>query len=123
MTMNLSSVLELEGDVPREVVSRLTMTASGRHHDAAQRMIEGIESVRSQKSLFRFSRHGTVYFESGWRVVVRLSEPAFEGAGFYIYGALLASVLEHLSPLNVPFEVVLETVQSGEVGRWKTQES
>lgn len=86
----------------------------------AVRQIEGVLSIQSKPVLRRVRTPGPISFARGLEVTIVLDEPAFEGIGVFILGAVLEQFLAKYVSLNSFTETVIKT-QQREVMRWPAQ--
>jgi type VI secretion system protein ImpG len=85
------------------------------------RQIEGLLSVQSRPILRRVTTPGPISFARGLEVTITFDEPAFEGIGAFILGAVLEQFLAKYVALNSFTETVIKTQQRGEIMRWQAQ--
>jgi type VI secretion system protein ImpG len=82
------------------------------------RQIEGVLSVQSRPILRRVKIPGPITFARGLEITINFDEPALEGIGVFIMGAVLEQFLAKYVSLNSFTETVLKTQQRGEIMRW-----
>jgi type VI secretion system VasI/ImpG family protein len=122
IVFNLSALLWQNGKFPLEGLRSLLGSYQIRSGEETERILEGIISLESENTAFRFFKNGAVFFEVGWKVIFTLDETAYAGIGHYIFGRVLAELLISFSPLNTPLEIQFFTKQSGFIAVWKTLE-
>jgi type VI secretion system VasI/ImpG family protein len=120
MVFNLSALLWQNGQFPLEALKALLGSYRIRPEDETERMLEGIVSLKSESSAFRFIKKGAVFFEAGWKVSFTLDETAYAGMGHYVFGRIVAEVLMSFAPINSVLEIQFFTKQSGRIAVWKT---
>ncbi len=123
LTVNFASVLASGSEALLNYLRRLVYTASLTGRDTAELLSQGIETVDVRRSLFRFTLNGVVFFENGWQVTVQVSEAAFEGRGYYVFGILLAQAFARLTSINTPLRMILKTAESSTVATWTMSEN
>jgi type VI secretion system protein ImpG len=82
------------------------------------RQIEGVLSVQSRPILRRVKIPGPITFARGLEVTITFDEPALEGIGVFIMGAVMEQFLAKYVSLNSFTETVIKTQQRGEIMRW-----
>jgi type VI secretion system protein ImpG len=122
LVFNLSSLLWQNGKFPLEAFRTLLGSYRIRSAEEMERMLEGIVSLESERATFRFIEKGAVFFEPGWKITFTLDETAYAGVGHYIFGRIVAEVLQSFSSLNTLLEIQFFTKQSGRIAVWKTLE-
>jgi type VI secretion system protein ImpG len=86
---------------------------------ASMRQIQGLRSIRGQRTVARVPLPGPIAFGRGIQVDIEVDELAFEGAGAFLFGSVLERFLARHASLNTFVTTVLRTTQRGEVARWK----
>ncbi|RAR57596.1 type VI secretion system protein ImpG [Paraburkholderia unamae] len=84
----------------------------------AQRQIEGVRSVEAKAITRRLPVAGPIVFGRGQQVCVTFDEAAFEGAGAFVLGAVLARYFALYVSINSFTETVVRTTTRGEIMRW-----
>ncbi|MDR2743036.1 MAG: type VI secretion system baseplate subunit TssF [Treponema sp.] len=123
VVFNLSALLWQNGKFPLEALRSLLGSYQIRSGEETERMLEGIVSLKSERTTFRFIERGAVFFEPGWKITFTLDETAYAGMGYYIFGKIVAEVLQSFSPINALLEIHFFTKQSGRIAVWKTLEN
>jgi type VI secretion system VasI/ImpG family protein len=123
VVFNLSGLLWQNGKFPLEALRALLGSYQIRSGEETERMLEGIVSLESKRATFRFIERGAVFFEPGWQITFTLDETAYAGMGYYIFGKIVAEVLQSFSPINTLLEIHFFTKQSGRIAVWKTLEN
>jgi type VI secretion system protein ImpG len=85
---------------------------------ALKRQIDGVESTASTGIVRRIPGSGPASFARGLEITLRCDEIAFEGAGPFLFGAVLERFFAKYVAINSFTETVLRTSQRGEVMRW-----
>jgi type VI secretion system VasI/ImpG family protein len=122
IVFNLSAMLWQNGKFPLDALRTLLGSYQIRSGEETERILEGLVSLSSESTAFRFFQRGAVFFEVGWKVAFTLDETAYAGMGHYIFGRVLAELLISFSPINTPLEIQFFTTQSGRIAVWKTLE-
>ncbi|MBQ5963912.1 type VI secretion system baseplate subunit TssF [Massilia sp. ZL223] len=84
----------------------------------AQRQVEGLRSISSKAVTRRMPSPGPITFGRGIEVSVLLDDAAFEGAGAFLLGAVLAEFLAEYVSFNSFTETVINTLGRGAIMRW-----
>jgi type VI secretion system protein ImpG len=122
IVFNLSSLLWQNGKFPVEALRTLLGSYRIRSGEETERILEGLVSLESESTAFRFIKKGAVFFELGWKVTFTLDESAYAGIGYFIFGKIVAEVLKSFAPVNSLLEIHFLTKQSGPIAVWKTLE-
>jgi type VI secretion system VasI/ImpG family protein len=123
VVFNLSALLWQNGQFPLEALRALLGSYQIRSGEETERMLEGIESLQSEHTVFRFIEQGAVFFEPGWEISFTLDETAYAGVGYYTFGRIIAEILRSFAPINTLLEIHFFTKQSGRIAVWKTLEN
>jgi type VI secretion system protein ImpG len=88
---------------------------------AAQRQIEGLRSVASVPVVRRMPSPGPIVFGRGLKVTLQFDDAAFEGAGAFLLGAVLARFLAQYVSINSFAETVVATLARGPIMQWSAR--
>ena len=99
----LRQILGLYGDLKRAHV---------------RKQIDGVRSIESRAVTRRIPEGGPVTFGRGIEIAVTFDEPAFEGTGVFLLGAVLEQFFAKYTSINSFTETVVRTVDRGEIMRW-----
>ena len=83
-----------------------------------EKQIEGILSVASVPITRRMPIEGPITFGRGLELTVTMDEPAFEGTGCFLLGAILDDFFAKYVSINSFTETVIKTDKRGEIMRW-----
>jgi type VI secretion system VasI/ImpG family protein len=122
IVFNLSALLWQNGKFPLEALRTLLGSYQVRSGEEMERLVEGLISLESESTAFRFIKNGSVFFEMGWKLSFTLDETAYAGMGYYIFGRIVAEVLRSFTPINTLLDIHFFTKQSGRIAVWKTLE-
>jgi type VI secretion system protein ImpG len=67
---------------------------------SAEKMIEGITSVKSRQHFARIASDNGIFFARGTRVELELDEDQFVGGGVYLFAGVIEQFLAHYVSLN-----------------------
>jgi type VI secretion system protein ImpG len=101
----------------REILSMFADLADS----TTERKIRGIRNVESRAVVRRVRQRAGTGAARGIEVTVLLDEKAFEGSGAYLLGAVLDRFFGEYVALNHFTELVVRTVERGEIMRWPTR--
>lgn len=121
--VNMMSVnhLGLTGRGTRDSGSALRETLSlfaDMTDSVTERKIRGLRSVESRPVTRRIRQPGGTGIARGLEVTVTLEERSFEGSGVFLLGAILDQFFSEYVTLNHFSQLVLRTVERGEIKRW-----
>ncbi|MFM0267149.1 type VI secretion system baseplate subunit TssF [Paraburkholderia sediminicola] len=85
---------------------------------AAARQIDGLRSIRSAPVTRRLPSRGPIVFGRGLAIEVLLDENGFEGAGAFLFGAVLARFFTQYVSMNSFTETIVSSATRGELMRW-----
>ena len=118
ITFNMNAMLWETDSALKNTLTSLLRNYPLRTPEEMEKMVDGIAGVKAEKTLFRFTKRGNVFYESGWRLNITLNENSYAGMGWYVFGSVLEKTLRSFAPLNSFLEITLSTVQSGLVETW-----
>jgi type VI secretion system protein ImpG len=84
-----------------------------------RKQVEGVVGVSTRSIVRRVQSEGAIAFARGLEVTVKLDETGFEGTGVFLFGAVLEQFFARYITLNSFTETVIETLDRGEIVRWK----
>ena len=82
------------------------------------KQIDGVKSVTSVPVIRRLPGAGQTAIARGLEVAVAFDETAFQGAGVFVLGMVLAEFFARYTSINSFTETVIKTLDRGEVMRW-----
>ncbi len=85
---------------------------------ATERKLRGIRGVDSRPIVRRFRQRTGMGAARGLEVAVTVDEKAFEGSGVFLLGALLDRFFTEYAAINHFTQVVVRTVERGQIMRW-----
>lgn len=104
---------------PAEVVKKIIKLYCPPKTEFGIQQIEGITSVKTENITRRMAGKGSVYFAQGLQFTITFDENAFAGMGCFIFAYIFKEFVTHYVTINSFAEVVINTVQRGEIIRWK----
>jgi len=118
LTPNYLSILDTEageaGTALREILGLYSDLTRPEH----RQQVDGVRSVTAKAVLRRIHEGGPIAFARGMEVKVTVDEYSFEGIGAFLLGAVLNHFFARYVTINVFTELVLNSVQRGEIKRW-----
>jgi type VI secretion system protein ImpG len=84
----------------------------------ALRQVEGLRSIASRPVTRRMPSPGPITFGRGIEIGITLDDAAFEGAGAFLLGAVLAEFFAEYVSINSFTETVVRTLARGPIMRW-----
>jgi type VI secretion system protein ImpG len=88
---------------------------------ATRKQIDGVRATANAGITRALPFPGPLVFGRGVEVSVTCDEIAFEGAGLFLFGAVLERFFAKYVSINSFTETVVRSVQRGEIMRWPTQ--
>jgi type VI secretion system protein ImpG len=85
---------------------------------AAHRQIEGLRSVVAAPVVRRMPSPGPIVFGRGLRITLQFDDAAFEGAGAFLLGAVLARFFAQYVSINSFTETAVATLSRGPIMQW-----
>jgi type VI secretion system protein ImpG len=85
---------------------------------AVRRQIQGVRSMALAPTFRRLPEPGPIVFGRGVAIDLKIDETAFSGASPYLFGAVLEQFFSRHATLNSFTELVLSSLQRGEIARW-----
>ena len=85
---------------------------------AIRKQVEGVKHIKRRPITRRVATPGPIAFGRGLEVSVELDEPAFEGSGVFLLGAVLEQFFAKYVSINSFTETVVTTPDRGEIMRW-----
>lgn len=118
LSLNYTSLLDSNPQEGARALRELLGLYCPADDAAAQRQIEGLRSVDSRAVTRRIPASGPIVFGRGIEVTLTLDDAAFEGAGAFVLGAVLAQFFSQYVSINSFTETVVKTLARGELVRW-----
>ncbi|WP_207000326.1 type VI secretion system baseplate subunit TssF [Trinickia mobilis] len=118
LSLNYASLLDSDPHEGARAMRDLLSLYCPADDAAAQRLIEGLRSIDSRAVTRRLPGSGPIVFGRGVQVTLMLDETAFEGAGAFLLGAVLAQYFAQYVSINSFAETVVKTLTRGEIMRW-----
>jgi type VI secretion system protein ImpG len=85
---------------------------------ATRKQVQGVQSIQSQPVLRALPGPGPLAYGRGLELTLECDEAAFSGSGVFLLAAVLERFFSKYVSINSFTEMVLKTVQRGEIMRW-----
>lgn len=118
LSLNYMSLMDTDpsqGPVALREILKLYTDATQPH---LVKQIDGVRSLASKPVTRRVATAGPITFARGLEIAVLFDETAFEGTGMFLLGAVLERFFAKHVSMNSFTEMVVKTVQRGEIIRW-----
>lgn len=112
--MSLADSAEEGAAALRELLKLYADTAD----PAVRKQVDGVKHVKRRPITRRVATPGPIAFARGLEVSLSLDEPAFEGSGVFLLGAVLEQFFAKYVSINSFTETVVTTPDRGEIMRW-----
>ncbi len=117
--MNFSALLLQDSEAATATLQNLVQTFYLGSIDEKKVLLASIYRVESRQTVFRFVKHGYIYYEKGFEVDITLDEKHLTGFGVFSFGTMLKRVMEDFTPLNVLVKFSLYGLKDGLIRQWK----
>ena len=117
LSLNYLSLTDSPGEgaaAMRELLKLYADTAD----PAIRKQVDGLKSIKRRPITRRVATPGPIAFARGLELTVSLDEPAFEGVGVFLLGAVLEQFFAKYVSINSFTETVVTTPDRGEIMRW-----
>lgn len=121
LSLNYLSLLDNDAQAGAESLRELLKLYTDPNDRQARKQIDGLRHVKHQTVIRRVETPGPITFARGLEVTLTFDEPAFEGQGVFVLGAVLEQFLQKYVALNSFVETVITTLQRKEIMRWPAQ--
>jgi type VI secretion system protein ImpG len=118
LSLNYASLIDREEHDGARAMRNLLGLYAPEGDSAAARQIDGLRSIRSRPVTRRLPSRGPIVFGRGLELDVLLDESGFEGAGAFLFGAVLARFFEQYVSMNSFTETIVSSTTRGEIMRW-----
>lgn len=119
LNLNYMSLMDLDEEQGAEALRELLRVYSDVSDSATAKQINGIRKVSIEPMHHRIPTPGPILYGRGVKITIEVDEHAFSGVSPYLFGAVLEQFFARHVSINSMTELVLNTQQRGEIGRWK----
>jgi len=121
LSLNYLSLLDAGTETGAEGLREILKLYADPSDRQTLKQIDGIRSVRYRPIVRRVQTPGPITFARGLEILILFDEPAFEGQGVFVLGAVLEQFFTRYVSLNSFTETVISTQQRKEIMRWPVQ--
>jgi len=118
LSLNYLSITDSDEHTGAAALRELLGLYSGMGDTSVRKQIEGLIRVQSQPVVRRIEIPGAINFGRGLQVRITCDEAAFEGAGVFLFGAVMDEFFAKYVSINSFTETVVETLDRGELITW-----
>ncbi len=117
--LNYLSLIDLDTEKGAQTLREMLKIYANIADPAIAKQINGVRHVRVEAVHHRLPVPGPIVFGRGARIHLEVDEGAFSGVSPYLFGAVLEQFFARHVSINMMSELVLSTMQHGELARWK----
>ncbi|MHC6226201.1 type VI secretion system baseplate subunit TssF [Pseudomonas sp. X10] len=121
LSLNYLSLLDQDPEQGATALRELLRLYCGPDDSSAHKQIDGLRSVAARSIVRRLPLPGPITYGRGLQVSVTLDESAFEGAGVFIFGAVLEQFFAKYVALNAFTETQVISTTRGVIMQWPTR--
>ncbi|MFO7884474.1 MAG: type VI secretion system baseplate subunit TssF [Desulfobacteraceae bacterium] len=121
LTINYLSLVEGQDQKGSAALGDLFRLYCDPHNVYSKKQVEGLLSLHSRPIIRRISEQAQIAFVRGLEVTLEFDEPAFEGTGVFLLGAVMNVFLARYVSINSFTETVIKSRDRGEIMRWPVQ--
>lgn len=118
LALNYLSLVDTDESNGAEALRQLLQVYSDHGDSYFSRQIEGVLSIHSKPVVRRMGGLPNISFVRGLEITVAMDEPAFEGSGVFLFGAVLERFFTRYVSINSFTETVIRSTERGEIMRW-----
>lgn len=119
LNLNYSSLMDLDEEQGAAALRELLRVYADVADSSVSKQINGIRKVSIEPMHHRMPIPGPILYGRGVKIEIEVDELAFSGISPYLLGAVLEQFFARHVSINLMTELVLKTMQRGEIGRWK----
>ena len=119
LNLNYSSLMDLNEEEGATALRELLRIYADVADASVAKQINGIRKVSIEPMHHRIPMPGPILYGRGVKIEIEVDELAFSGISPYLLGAVLEQFFARHVSINLMTELVLKTMQRGEIGRWK----
>jgi type VI secretion system protein ImpG len=117
--LNYLSLTDLDAEQGAQTLREMLQVYGNLADPAVRRHISGLRHVSATPVYHRLPVPGPIVHGRGVRIALQVDEAAFSGISPYLFGAVLEQFFARHVSINLMSELVLSTLQRGEVARYK----
>ena len=119
LNLNYASLMDLDEEQGAEALRELLRIYADVSDSSISKQINGIRKVSIEPMHHRMPVPGPILYGRGVKIGIEVDELAFSGISPYLLGAVLEQFFARHVSINLMTELVLMSLQRGEIGRWK----
>lgn len=117
--LNYLSLTDLDAEQGAQTLREMLHVYGNLAEPAVRRHISGLRHVSATPVHHRLPVPGPIVHGRGVRIALQVDETAFSGISPYLFGAVLEQFFARHVSINLMSELVLSTLQRGEIARYK----
>ena len=117
--LNYLSLIDLDAEQGAQTLREMLHVYGNLADPVVRKHIGGVRHVQAEPMHHRLPVPGPIVYGRGVRIGLQVDETAFSGISPYLFGAVLEQFFARHVSLNMMSELVLSTLQRGEIARWK----
>ena len=121
--MNISTLLCQDAEVGKTVLRQLIAAFYRGDPNGRNLMCHALADFRTEKEVFRFVQHGSVFYEQGYKLHIVVDEKELTGIGSYVFGSVMLHLISDYSPINLLLRVDLSGLERGFIAKWDQNNS
>ncbi|SPY07793.1 type VI secretion system baseplate subunit TssF [Oligella urethralis] len=119
LNLNYSSLMDLDEEQGAAALRELLRIYANVADSGISKQINGIRKVSITPMHHRIPMPGPILYGRGVKIELEIDELAFSGISPYLLGAVLEQFFARHVSINLMTELVLKTLQRGEIARWQ----
>src|SRR5690606_9679335 len=117
--LNYLSLIDLDAEQGAQTLREMLHVYGNLADPVVRKHISGVRHVLAEPMHHRLPVPGPIVYGRGVRIGLQVDEAAFSGISPYLFGAVLEQFFARHVSINMMSELVLSTLQRGEIARWK----
>ncbi|WP_459615760.1 type VI secretion system baseplate subunit TssF [Bordetella sp. 2513F-2] len=113
------SLVDVDSERGAETLREMLNVYGNLADPVVRKHISGVRHVSATPVHHRLPVAGPMVYGRGVRIDLQVDESAFSGISPYLFGAVLEQFFARHVSINMMSELVLSTLQRGEIARWK----
>ena len=118
MSLNYLSLLDTPAGEGVAVLRDMLQLHVGDGDSSTRKQIDGLRSIRVQRTVRRFPLPGLVTFGRGLEIELEVDELAFAGGSAFLFGSVMEQFFSRYVSINSFAETSLRSSGRGEIMRW-----
>ncbi|MVW70266.1 type VI secretion system baseplate subunit TssF [Bordetella sp. 15P40C-2] len=116
--LNYLSLVDLNAEQGAQTLREMLNVYAKLADPVVRKHIAGVRHVSAEPMHHRLPVPGPIVYGRGVRIGLQVDESAFSGISPYLFGAVLEQFFARHVSINMMSELVLSTLQRGEIARW-----